>query len=523
MEYNGITIDIGRDSYLKEKGLEMLTRKGFYKKDGEDTPQKTFARSATAFCFGDYELAQRIYNYTSKGWMIPASPVISTPPLIEWPSFSKDEFDQAGDWLEENVNPEGQPISCFLSMIPDSKEGLVESRKEQSHLSMSGGGVGNYFGIRAPDEKSTGVMAHAKGYDADALAYKQSESRRGSIASYLDITHPEIMPFIRMRDSVSGEANQKCFNLNNAVNLTDDFMSKVCRDEDYELVDPKHGSTGVKLGAKEVFMEVMEMRNQTGEPYCNFIDNVNRKRNPWITKSTYHVSQSNLCNEIHLMTSDKRTAVCCLTPLNLDKYDEWKDTDIEQDLVRFLDNVLEYFIRTAPKELKRAVHSASQERAIGIGTLGWHSYLQRHGIPFESGGFNSAAQHTHEIYSHIKNKAIEGSKLLAEERGEPEDCLGGGMRNSHLMAIAPNVSTADLLGVSPSIEPWKSNCFASEGRAGVFLVKNPHLEVLADKLGINTKEFWSTLEKCDGDLEELPENYKSLFSSIDFKVFRVAT
>jgi ribonucleoside-diphosphate reductase alpha chain len=295
-EYNSIVIDYSRDKDLPEQGRVMLTKKGFYKKDGEDSPQETFSRAAVCYCFGDYELAQRIYDASSKKWFTNASPVLTNAVNIDWPTFTKDQFEEAGEWLEENVDPDGMPISCFLPLVPDTKEGLVETRSETEWLSMMGGGVGVYMSNRAPDEKSTGVMAHLKGYDADALAYKQTESRRGSIAAYLDITHPEILSFIEMRNPTGGDVNKKCFNLNNAINITDDFMVKVLTGQKYELVDPKHGNTGQFLDAQEVWNLILDSRYATGEPYLHFIDTVNRNLPKWITKPTYQVRQSNLCS-----------------------------------------------------------------------------------------------------------------------------------------------------------------------------------------------------------------------------------
>jgi len=517
-EYLGVIIDKERDITLSERGMALLTKKGFYKKEGEESPQQSFARASTCFCFGDYDFAQRIYGYVSKGMFTFASPVLSTAMEVNWPEFSKQQFEEAGDWLEENVTPNGLPISCFLNHIPDSKEGLITTRKETAVLSMSGGGIGIHPGMRSPDEKSTGVMAHLRGYDADALSYKQSESRRGSIAAYLNVDHPEILSFITTRNPAEGgDINKKCFNLNNAVNITDSFMEKMIRGEDYELIDPKHGKTGDYLNAREVWELLMQTRHFTGEPYINFIDTVNRNRNEWITKASYKVLQSNLCNEIHLMTSEKRTAVCCLSSLNLAKFDEWKDTNIVEDLVRLLDNVLEYFIRLAPTELSKAVHSASQERAIGLGTLGYHSYLQKNNIPFESGGFNSAASHTDMLYVHIKKKAIEASQKLAKERGCPEDCYGGGMRNSHLMAVAPNASSSDMVNESPSIEPYAFNCYVGQGRAGSFLVKNKYLQkLLKDTYDKDIPEVWKSIEKNKGSVQHftwMEEDHKKIYKT----------
>lgn len=516
-EHLGIIIDLSRDQDIPEQGFSMLTRKGFYKKDWETSPQEGFARAATCYCFGDYELADRIYEYSSKGWFTNASPVLSNAVEIEWPVFSKEQFEEAGDWLAENVDPDGMPISCFLVKIPDTKEGLVESSSEAKWLSMMGGGVGIWASNRGPDEKSTGVMAHMSGYDADTLAYKQKESRRGSIAAYLDIDHPEIVQFISMRDPVGGDQNKKCFNLNNAVNITDKFMHAVIKGDEYELVDPKHGGTGRFLKAREVWEKILQMRFETGEPYIMFKDTVNRSIPEWIKNPHYTVGQSNLCSEITLWTSEKRTAVCCLSSLNLEKYEDWKGTTIVQDLVRYLDNVLEFFIRLAPAQLNRAVYSAYKERAIGLGSLGWNSYLQSKMIPFESGGFNSAIQHTHKIYSLIKERAVESSKQLAEERGESPDCVGSGMRNSHLLAIAPNASSSSIVGASPSIEPWKDNYFVADGRAGAFLIKNKYLEKILQTYEKDVPEVWKSIQDNKGSVQHL--NFLTDLEKSVFKTF----
>lgn len=811
-EYLGIQIDYERDKLIPEQGLVMLTKKGFYKKDWENSPQESFARAATCYCFGDYDLAQRIYDAVSKGWFTFASPVLSNAIDIEWPVGLP--FDLASDWLEEEKSEqiEGLPISCFLSAISDSKESLVKTSTETRWLSMNGGGVGLYFGNRAPDEKSTGIMAHLGGYDADTIAYRQTScylgdtevltdsgwkkfsdidrsekvamihpdgaysfvypeewlttdyegdiynfsnkhkgfdihvtsnhnmvverrrtkgwtgelelvradniklhnevrfltssiysggkeevdpytafriahqadgynanpkhcstgiefhfskerkvirlkgildklgldysindkgdttklyvkhthlpknldfikldeltpgaalgildemsywdgsrgkhdsisissihvedidkisaicslagvngrtrlykrlnprhsdiysihishkpsfnleslqvktydysgkvycctvptgmimvrsgkvplvcgnSRRGSIAAYLDIDHPEILKFIETRNPVGGDMNNKNFNINNAVNITDAFMYAVINNEKYELVDPKHGPTGTLLPAREVWEKINDMRFETGEPYLNFIDTINRNIPEWILNPLYKVLQSNLCSEITLMSNDRRCAVCCLSSVNIEKYDEWKDSTLVADLTRFLDNVLEYFIRLAPEELSRAVYSAGKERAIGIGTLGVHAYFQSKMIPFESGGFNSASQLTHMIYSDIKSKAVAESLVLGKERGESPDCRGSGMRNSHLMAIAPNASSSSLVNTSPSAEPWAANAFNAGGRAGAFLIKNRYLEKLLEEKGKNTPDVWKDIIIHDGSVQHL--------------------
>lgn len=500
-KYLGITIDYSKDKTIPEQGIAYLTGDGFYKKENEYSPQHTYARASTSYCFGDYEFAQRIYNYVSDGWFMFASPVMSNAVEINWPKTT--DFHKAASWLKKNVKPIGLPISCFLGYIPDTKEGLVEARMEASWLSMMGGGVGMYAGNRSPDRLSTGVMSHLRGYDADTLSYRQTSTRRGSMAAYLDIDHPEISQFIQMRNPVGGDQNQKCFNLNNAVNITDEFMQAVVSGTKYELIDPKHGRTGKFLDAREMWEELLKVRYETGEPYMNFIDTVNRNIPKWITKPTYKVVQSNLCSEISLMTSPKRTAVCCLSSVNVEKYDEWAGNEqFIKDLVRLLDNILEYFIQLAPNQLWRAVRSAQKERAIGIGAFGWHSWFQKNMIPFES-GFLGANGQCDEITQFLKESAIQGSKELAIERGEPDDVIGSGMRNSHLLAFAPNASSASILGASPATEPWAGNAFTAQGRAGSFLIKNKYLKALLSEKGFDTDEVWSSIITDEGSVRNL--------------------
>lgn len=500
-KYLGITIDYNKDKSIPEQGIAYLTGDGFYKKENEYSPQHTYARASTSYCFGDYEFAQRIYNYVSDGWFMFASPLISNAQEINWPK-SKD-FHKSAKWLKQNVVANGLPISCFLGYIPDTKEGLVEARKEASWLSMMGGGVGMYAANRSPDRLSTGVMSHLRGYDADTLSYRQTSTRRGSMAAYLDIDHPEIMQFIQMRNPVGGDQNRKCFNLNNAVNITDEFMNAVVNGEKYELIDPKHGRTGNFLEAREVWEEILKLRYETGEPYMNFIDTVNRGIPEWVTKPTYKVVQSNLCSEIALMTSPKRTAVCCLSSVNVEKFDEWKDDPLFiADLIRLLDNVLEYFIQLAPEQLWRAIRSAQKERAVGLGGFGWHSWFQKNMIPFES-GFLGANGQCDEITSLLKRRAVAASQQLALERGEPDDVAGSGMRNSHLLAFAPNASSASILGASPATEPWAGNAFTAQGRAGSFLIKNKYLKKLLKEKGFDTDEIWSSIILNEGSVQHL--------------------
>lgn len=502
-KYLGIEIDYARDRDIPEQGMAYLTGDGFYKRGDEDSPQETFARPSVCYSMGDYALAQRLYDYVSKGWFMFASPLMSNAVEVKWPESVSGDFNKAVTWMKKNVKPDGMPISCFLGYIPDTKEGLVETRKEASWLSMLGGGVGLYAGNRSPDRLSTGVMSHLRGYDADTLSYRQTATRRGSMAVYMDDSHPEIMQFIQMRNPVGGDQNKKCFNLNNGVNVTDKFMNAVISGEKYELVDPKHGKTGEYVDARAMWEEMITVRYETGEPYMLFIDTVNRNKPKWITKPTYRVVQSNLCSEIVQMTSPKRTAVCCLSSVNVEKYDEWKDDSLFiSDLVTMLDNVLEYFIQLAPPELARAVRSAQKERSVGLGAFGWHSYFQKHMIPFES-GFMGANGLFESISLEVREKAIIASRNLATVRGEPEDCEGSGMRNAHLIAYAPNASSAAILGASPATEPWAGNAFVSQGRAGSILIKNKYLEALLESKGMNTDEVWSVIIQDEGSVRNL--------------------
>ncbi|ARW57385.1 ribonucleotide reductase of class Ia (aerobic), alpha subunit [Pseudomonas phage vB_PaeM_VL12] len=516
--YNGILIDYSLDRTIPEQGLAMLTSDGFYKKEHETSPQQTLSRAAVSYCFGDYDFAQRMYGYFSRQWAVPASPVQTNALDIEWPNFTEEQFDEAGDWLQENIDTTGMPISCFLSMISDSRKGLTTASGEAKELSMAGGGVGVYAGIRAPDELSTGVIEHAGDYDVMCRAYRQTRTRRGSMAMYLDVAHPEFPVFLQMRNPVGGDPKLKRFNLNNGANIPDAFMEAVIKGEDWEFVDPKHGKTGRKVPARELWEEMLQVRKDTGEPFMLFVDTVNRNLPECITHPLYRVRQSNLCSEITLYTSFKRTAVCCLSSVNLGTYDEWKDDPLFiADMVRFLDNVLEFFIRLAPPSMHRAVHSASKERAIGLGTMGFHTLLQQRMIPFESGGMGGMQQLNYQVYKQIKEQAVQASLELGRSRGEAPDCQGSGRRNSHLLAIAPNANSSSLVNVSPSTEPWAGNCFNAQGRAGSFLIKNEYLRRELEKVGLDTKETWRSINDAEGScqhIEGLSDEVKAVFKTI---------
>lgn len=517
VKYLGIEIDYSRDKLIPEQGFAMLTGEGFYKKDGEESPQETFARAATCYSFGDYAFAQRIYDYVSQTDFMYASPVCSNAVEINWPEFTEEQFELAGDWLETHVEADGMPISCFLNQIVDSKAGLTINDAETKELSMAGGGVGIYMGQRAPDVKSTGIMQHASVYDAMVGAYRQRATRRGSIALYADISHPEVRPFMHMRDPTSGGADsKKCFDINNALNIPDAFMEAVIKGDKWQLIDPKHGPLDRYEDARNLFETLMQVRKDTGEPYMLFIDTVNRNLPKQITNPRYRVDHSNLCSEITLRTSLKRTAVCCLSSVNMERFDSWKDTQMIADLIRFLDNVLEYFIRLAPPALSRAVYSAKKERALGLGAMGYHSYFMSKNIPFESGGFNSALQHINIMHKHMSEQAHSESQRLGALRGVPDDCEGSGYRNSHLFAIAPNASSSSLLGVSPSGEPWAGLAFMAQGRAGSFMIKNKHFEARLKELGLDTPDVWSKVLADDGcqNINGLTDHDKAVFKTL---------
>jgi ribonucleoside-diphosphate reductase alpha chain len=374
---------------------------------------------------------------------------------------------------------------------------------------MLGGGVGIGFGIRSADDKSTGVMPHLKMYDASSLAYRQGRTRRGSYAAYLDISHPDILMFLEMRKP-TGDQNMRCLNLHHGVNIPDSFMEIIERcmidpneDDTWELKDPHSGVVTEKVSAKELWQKLLELRITTGEPYLHFIDESNRKLPQWLKDKGLKVNQSNLCSEIILPTNEKRTAVCCLSSLNLEYYDDWKnDSLFLKDVAEMLDNVLQYFIDTAPRSISRAKFSASRERSIGIGALGWHALLQRKNIPWESA---MATGLNRQIFSHVRTTLDKANKHLGKERGEAPDAEGTGNRFSHLMAIAPNASSSILMGnTSPSIEPFRANAYRQDTLSGSHLHKNQYLDkIIKEKAGDKYDEIWSSIIANDGSVQHL--------------------
>jgi ribonucleoside-diphosphate reductase alpha chain len=348
--------------------------------------------------------------------------------------------------------------------------------------------------------------------DSDMTAYRQGRTRKGSYAAYMDISHPDILEFINMRIP-TGDVNRKNLNLHHAVNLSDEFMEAVEVDLDWELKDPNEDEIREIVSARKLWETILETRYRTGEPYLNFIDTANRALPEAQKKLGLKINGSNLCNEIHLPTNEERTAVCCLSSVNLEKYDEWKDTDMVADLTRFLDNVLQFFIDNAGDEISKARYSAEQERSLGLGAMGFHAYLQKHNIPFES---RDALALNTRIFRNIQNKAIEESLRLGKEKGEAPDMKGTGRRNAHLLAIAPNANSSLIGGTSPSIEPWKANAFTSRTRVGSHLTRNIHLIKVLKKLGKNDDDTWSSIITSGGSVQHfdwLDEHTKNVFKT----------
>jgi ribonucleoside-diphosphate reductase alpha chain len=409
------------------------------------------------------------------------------------------------------------PISCFLPYLPDTAEGLVNTLSEVNWLSMMGGGVGLGLGIRASDEKSTGVMAHLKVYDSSSLAYRQGTTRRGSYATYLDISHPDIIPFLEMRKP-TGDPNVRCLNLHHGINITDKFMTIIEKcmidndfDDTWELIDPYTKEARETVSAKALWEKILELRMHTGEPYIHFIDTSNRLMPEFQKKLGLSIKQSNLCSEIILPTDKDRTAVCCLSSVNLEYYDDWKnDPYFLLDIAEMLDNVLQYFIDNAPTAIERARYSAIRERSIGVGALGWHAYLQRNNLPWESA---MAVGRNKQIFNHIRSKLDEANKSLGKERGEAPDAVGSGQRFSHLMAIAPNASSSIIMGnTSPSIEPYRANAYRQDTLSGAFLNKNKWLDRVIQKYlagdgeTLSTNDYndiWSSIIANDGSVQHL--------------------
>ena len=462
---------------------------------GEESPQEAFARAAEAFA-DDEDHAQRIYDYASKMWFMFATPVLSN-----------------------GGTKRGLPISCFLNYVEDSREGITDHFTENAFLSSFGGGIGGYWGdVRSAGTKtskgseSTGVVPFLKVVDAEMLAFSQGITRRGSYAGYMDISHPEIEEFLDVRKPTGGDTNRKCLNLHHGVIVSDRFMETIHLatkepgyEDAWELIDPHSGEVKKTVSAKALWVKILQNRMETGEPYIMFEDAVNNNLPHFQQKKGLRVHQSNLCSEITLATNEERTAVCCLSSVNLEYYDEWKDVPaFIPDLVRFLDNVLEYFINNAPESLAKAKYSAKRERSIGLGAMGFHAYLQKNMVPFESA---IASAFNEEIFTHIKTQADIETRRLAVERGACPDDDTCTVRNAHLLAIAPNASSSILCGnTSPSIEPFRANAFTQKTKSGSNLLKNKYLDkLLMNKIGHADMydETWRSIVINKGSVQHL--------------------
>ncbi len=501
VEGNPIQIDESRDALLTEFGKKTLQDR--YLLPGESY-QDMFARVSLAFA-DDSEHAQRLYDYMSKLWFMPATPVLSNGGAAR-----------------------GLPISCFLNQVGDSLDDIVETWTENVWLASNGGGIGTYWGnVRSIGEKvgqngqTSGIIPFIRVMDSLTLAISQGSLRRGSAACYIDVHHPEIEEFLEIRKA-SGDFNRKSLNLHHGINITDDFMDAVKNDEEYGLISPKSGEVIRTINARKLWQKILELRMQTGEPYLLFTDTVNNSMPAHQRKLGLKVTQSNLCSEITLPTGidhagQDRTAVCCLSSVNAEKFLEWsKDETFLEDIFRFLDNVLEDFIERAPPEMARAVYSAKRERSVGLGLMGFHSFLQTMNVPLESA---MSKVWNEKMFKHMRQGADAASVKLAKERGPCEDARDVGMmaRFSHKMAVAPTASISIICGgTSAGIEPIPANVYTHKTLSGSYTVKNQQLEKLLESKGKNTDDVWVSILEHEGSvqhLECLDEHEKSVFKT----------
>jgi len=483
-------LSYNRDKYLSEFSIKTLEDR--YLVEGETSPQDAFARAARAFA-DDEEHAQRLYDYASKLWFMFSTPILSN-----------------------GGTKRGMPISCFLNYVEDSRGGITDHYTENAFLSSVGGGVGGCWndvrsvGSRtSAGSESTGVIPFLKVVDAEMLAFSQGVTRRGSYAAYLEMSHPEIEEFLDIRKPTGGDINRKSTNLHHGVVVSDAFMELIEGatreegfDDSWDLIDPHSGQVTKTVSAKTLWVKLIQNRVETGEPYIMFGDTVEEAMPDYQRALGLKVHHSNLCSEITLPTTEDRTAVCCLSSVNLEEFDEWRDDDMFiPDLVRMLDNVLTFFIDNAPDELHRAKLSAQRERSIGLGAMGFHAYLQRQHIPFESVLAKGA---NNRMFNRIKSEAVRATKQLAQERGECPDGQGFGVRNAHLLAVAPNASSSIICGnTSPSIEPYRANAFTQKTKSGSSLLKNEYLEDCLRDIDMDTDEVWKSIITNNGSVQHL--------------------
>ena len=526
--YLGIIINYDKDKKLDKFSKDTI--KDRYLWDTETSPQEAFARAAVYVSTykdeTDYEMAQRIYDYSSNHWFMFSTPILSN-----------------------GGTTRGLPISCFLNHVPDSRHGLSAHYDENIWLASSGGGIGGYWGEVRSDgvstsngSKSTGSIPFMHVVDSQMLAFNQGTTRRGSYAAYLDISHPEVEEFMIMRKESGGDINRKCLNLHHGINITNAFLDAIRNDDDWRLIDPKSGDAVKIVKARELWSKILETRAETGEPYLVNIDTCNDALPKEQRELGLEVKQSNLCSEITLATNEERTAVCCLSSVNLEYYDEWsKDNLFIEDLITMLDNVLQHFIDNAVDTVQlgeynanfkrfknyikegqegftKAAYSAYRERSIGLGAMGFHAYLQSKSIPFE-GLF--ATSFNYKAFKHIKESAVEASKKLADSRGEAPDVSNSGLRNAHLLAVAPNASSSIICGgTSPSIEPFRANVYTHKTLSGSYKVKNKYLEKLINKKFKTAEEkenIWKEINVAKGSIQHLDE-----FSEQEKELFKTA-
>ncbi|MBL0948779.1 ribonucleoside-diphosphate reductase subunit alpha [Brevundimonas sp.] len=496
-----IVLDRSRDDLLTEFGKKTLEDR--YLLAGESY-QDMFARVANAFA-DDADHAQRIYDYMSRLWFMPATPVLSNGGANR-----------------------GLPISCFLNAVGDSLDGIQSVWNENVALASNGGGIGTYWGgVRSIGEKvkgagqTSGIIPFIRVMDSLTLAISQGSLRRGSAAVYLDVHHPEIEEFLEIRKP-SGDFNRKSLNLHHGINITDAFMEAVRDGKTFDLISPKDQAVMKTVDARALWQKILEIRLQTGEPYLIFSDTVNRQMPRHQRELGLSVKQSNLCSEIMLHTGRDhlgvdRTAVCCLSSVNAETFLEWKDEPrFIEDVMRFLDNVLEDFIRRAPAEMSAAVYSAKRERSVGLGLMGFHSFLQAQGVAFESA---MAKSWNMRLFKHLRREADKASRLLAEEKGACPDAEERGImeRFSHKLAIAPTASISIICGgTSAGIEPIPANIYTHKTLSGSFAVKNPYLEQVLEARGLNTDAVWNSILENEGSvqhLDELTDDEKAIFKT----------
>ncbi|XOJ72662.1 ribonucleoside-diphosphate reductase subunit alpha [Candidatus Pelagibacter sp. Uisw_114] len=498
-----IKIDRSRDSKLTDFGRATL--KDRYLGHNESY-QDLFARVASSYA-DDNLHAQRIYNYISNLWFMPATPVLSN-----------------------GGTKRGLPISCFLNEASDSLNGILDLWSENVWLAAKGGGIGSYWGnLRSIGEKigkvgkTSGIIPFIKVMDSLTMAISQGSLRRGSAACYLPIEHPEIEEFIEMRRPTGGDPNRKALNLHHGVLVSDAFMRAVETDEQWALKSPADGTVQQTISARNLWIRLLTARIETGEPYIIYIDTVNRQIPQHHKLANLTVKTSNLCSEITLPTGiDKngrdRTAVCCLSSLNLEKYDEWKDDNVMiNDVMRFLDNVLTDFIERAPEQFDDAKYSAEKERSVGLGVMGFHSYLQKHSIPLES---VMSKVWNKKIFKHIQEHVDQASKDLADERGACPDAADYGFneRFSNKTAIAPTASISIICGgASPGVEPVAANSYTHKTLSGSFNVRNRYLVELLEKHGKNTDDVWSGITTNQGSVSHL-----DFLTDLEKDVFKTA-